>query len=259
MRLAVCNQKGGVGKTTLTLNLGGALAAAGEDVLVVDLDPQGHLTTGMGLADAYRVEDEQTLTDGLKDPASVRLEDLVRPHEEVDALPAHISMFALDQDLVSSMRSRERLSQLLEGADDRWDWIVVDCRPSLGVLTDNALLACRNVVIPVEAEETSKHAVDLLLRQISTLEDQFDVDVRERALVLSNVDYPLDGNQQKVREWFTERFGEHVPVDEIRQRAAIKRAWSAGHSVLHHDESCDQEDALAALANDLIAQGVADE
>lgn len=256
MRLAVTNQKGGVGKTTVAINVGGALAARDQDVLLIDLDPQGHLTAGVGLDGHYRGEERVTLTDALKAPSEHDLGNLVVPHEEFDVVPAHVTMFVLEQDLVSGMRSRERLTQLL-GGDDDYDWIVIDCPPSLGLLTDNALLAARNVLIPAEAEDTSIRALELLARQINTLEDQFDASVTERVVVASNVDYPLDSEQEGMLEWLDDRFGEHVPVHELRQRAAIKRAWNNGVSIFGHEEDCDQEVALLDLADDLLAQEVA--
>lgn len=258
MRLAVTNQKGGVGKTTVAINVGGALAAAGERVLLVDLDPQGHLSAGVGLDDRYRASDTTTLTDGLQNPRRHELTDLVVSHEEFDVVPAHETMFVLEQDLVSAMRSRERLRQLLGDGTD-YDWVLIDCPPSLGLLTDNALLAAQNVLIPAEAEDTSIRALELLLRQIQTLEDQFGQRVRERALVVSNVDYPLDNEQEGMREWFDDRFADRIPIHELRQRTAIKRAWNAGVSIFAHEEDCDQETALSELADDLLAQEETDE
>ena len=139
-------------------------------------------------------------------------------------------MFSLEQELVSGMRGRERLSMLLDEVSG-CDFLIVDCPPSLGLLTDNALLACENVLIPAEAEDTSIRAVELLFKQIDSLEDNFGASIQEEALVVSNVDYPLDGEQQGMSEWFDETFSGRIPVFEIRNRAAIKRAFNAGVSI----------------------------
>ena len=245
-KIAITNQKGGVGKTTLTANFGGALAERGHDVLLVDADPQGYLTSAVGLDDAYTSK-ENTLYDALMAPQEQDATALVVDHGEFDVLPSNIEMFTLEQDLVSGMQSRRRMSMLLEQVED-YDFVLVDCPPSLGLLTDNVLLAAGNVVIPAEAEDTSVRAMELLFKQIDSLEANFDQTIREQAIVVSNVDYPLDNEQREMLEWFEERFGDYIPIFEVRNRAAIKRAWNAGHSIFAHDEACDQEDELRRLA-----------
>lgn len=255
MRLACSNQKGGVGKTTVAINTAGAHAELGHDVLLVDLDPQGYLTSGVGMDDEYTTN-EASLYDALKEPSEHTVDDLVRPHQEFDVLPANIEMFNLEQELVSAMRGRERFQMLFDGHDTH-DFVVVDCPPSLGILTDNALLGCANLLIPAEAEDTSIRALDLLFKQITTLEDNYDTEISEQALVVSNVDYPLDGEQQGMLDWFENTFDGRMPVFELRQRAAIKRAYNNGVSIFGTDEECDQRDSLRALADALsTAQGV---
>lgn len=246
-RLAVSNQKGGVGKSTVALNIAGALGERGQNVLLVDLDPQGYLTSGVGLDDEYTAP-SPNLNDALKAPGEHAVDDLVVAHDEFDVLPANIDMFSLEQELVSGMRGRERLSMLLEDVTG-YDFLVVDCPPSLGLLTDNALLACENVLIPAEAEDTSIRAVELLFKQIDSLEDNFGASIQEEALVVSNVDYPLDGEQKGMLEWFDDTFSDRIPVFEIRSRAVIKRAFNAGHSIFGHDEECDQADELLRIAD----------
>ncbi|MFC4360422.1 ParA family protein [Halobium salinum] len=245
--IVVSNQKGGVGKTTVAINAAGALAYRGADVLVVDLDPQGYLTTGVGYDEAY-TQEPPSLYDALTDPGEHDVSALVYEHDEFDVLPANIDMFNLEQELVSAMRGRERLSMLLEDVEG-YDFVVVDCPPSLGILTDNALLACPNLLIPAEAEDTSIRALDLLFKQIDTLEDNYGTSINERALVVSNVDYPLDGEQKGMLEWFDDTFADRIPVYELRSRAAIKRAFNAGVSMFAHDEDCDQREVLLDLAD----------
>ena len=245
-KIAITNQKGGVGKTTLTANFGGALAQRGHDVLLVDADPQGYLTSAVGLDETYTTE-EVTLYDALMNPQEHDAADLVVDHGEFDVLPANIEMFTLEQDLVSGMQSRRRMSMVLDQLED-YDFVLIDCPPSLGLLTDNVLLAAGNVIIPAEAEDTSVRAMELLFKQIDSLEANFDQPIREQAIVISNVDYPLDNEQREMLEWFDERFGDYIPIFEIRTRAAIKRAWNAGHSIFAHDEESDQEEELLRLA-----------
>lgn len=246
-KIAITNQKGGVGKTTLTANFGGALAERDHDVLLVDADPQGYLTSAVGFDATYMAEDASQYQ-ALMQPKEHDPADLVVAHEEFDLLPANIEMFTLEQDLVSKMQSRRRMTMLLEHLDSSYDFIVIDCPPSLGLLTDNVLLAAGNVIIPAEAEDTSIRAMELLFKQIDSLEANFDQQIRERAIVVSNVDYPLDNEQREMLAWFDDRFGDYIPIFEVRTRAAIKRAWNNGVSIFAHDEECDQLDELLRVA-----------
>lgn len=246
VKIAVTNQKGGCGKTTDSINIAGALADRGSDVLVVDADPQGYLTMGVGLDDAYTAKDP-TLYNALKNPNDHDVADLVREHEEFDVLPANIDMFSLEQELVSAMRGREKLQILLESTTD-YDYILVDCPPSLGILTDNSLLACGNIIIPAEAEDTSIRALDLLFKQVDSLEQNFDGQITERAIVVSNINYPLDGEEEDMLDWFDNNFADYIPVHQVRNRAAIKRAFNQGVSIFAHEEECDQREPLLNLA-----------
>lgn len=255
-RLVVSNQKGGVGKSTIALNTAGALANRENEVLLVDLDPQGYLTSGAGFDELY-TEEPPSLYNALAEPNEHNVRDLVYAHNEFDILPANIDMFNLEQELVSMMQGRKRLKMLLEDVEG-YDFIVVDCPPSLGLLTDNALLACQNLLIPVEAEDTSIRALDLLFKQVDTLEDNFsEASLNEQALVVSNVDYPLDGEQKGMLDWFNDQFSDYIPIFEVRNRAAIKRAWNNGHSIFAHDEESDMEDELDTIAQyfEELAQG----
>lgn len=249
-KLAVAQQKGGVGKTTDAINIGGALANLGERVLLWDADPQGYLTMGVGLDDEYTADAPNQYT-ALTDPGEHDVTDLIRTHPEFDVVPANIDMFTLEQELVSAMRGRQRLSDLLADLTG-YDFVLVDCPPSLGLLTDNALLACRNVLIPAEAEDTSIRAIEILFKQIDSLEANFGGTIEEQAIVVSNIDYPLDGEQKDMLAWFDESFGDYLPIFEVRNRAAIKRAYNEGVSIFGGEEACDQRDELLRLADHLV-------
>lgn len=250
VRIAISNQKGGVGKTTDTINIAGALADRGYDVLLWDADPQGYLTMGVGLDKEYTADAPNQYT-ALKRPADHDLTDLIRPHPEFDVVPANIDMFTLEQELVSAMKGRERMSQLFNDIGS-YDFVLVDCPPSLGHLTDNALLACQNIIIPAEAEDTSIRAIDILFNQIDTLEENFNRTISEQAILISNIDYPLDGEQKDMLDWFDKSFADYIPVFEFRNRASVKRAFNTGVSIFESDEECDQKDELLKLADHLI-------
>lgn len=253
--LAVANQKGGVAKTTNTINIAGALAERGRDVLVVDTDPQGYLSRLLGFLEEYNTGDPN-LADAFNDPTDTRLTDLVESHEEFDLVPSSVDMFMVQQELIASgWKPRERLTMLfedLEGAG--YDFVLVDAPPSLGVINDNVLLACRSMILPVEAHETSIHALDILLNQIETLEERYDVRISQDAVVVSNVNYPLDNNQKEMIAYFEDTFDGRCPVHEVRHRAAVKRSLHAQGSIFGPDaEETDMTANYLGIAADLEA------
>jgi len=129
---------------------------------------------------------------------------------------------------------------LLNSGVNEYDFVIIDCPPSLGLLTDNALLGATDLLIPAEAEDTSIRALDILFKQIDTVEENFDVSIQERGIVVSNVDYPLDNDQKEMLQWFDDNFADYISVFEIRRRAAIKRAYNHGVSAFEYEEDCDQ-------------------
>jgi len=250
-RIGVTNQKGGVSKTTNTINVAGALAAAGSSVLAVDMDPQGYLTHRLGFEDEYAAE-PPSLYDALQSPVEHSVGDLVVRHDEFDLLPANIDMFRLEQDLIASgMRPRMRLKSVLEDTTS-WDVIIVDAPPSLGPLNDNVVIATEELLVPVKADESSRLALNHLLRQLDTLEDNYDVTIDIRGLLVSNVSYPLDNEQEAAIDWFGDRFEGRVPVWIVRTRAAIKRAVKNEGSVFADSaEETDMADVFAEVAGEV--------
>lgn len=181
--IADINQKGGVGKTTIAINLAAALGRSGAPVLVIDLDPQGHLTEGVGLKELYEVEGP-SLYQGLLTPG-VSLGDLVKstPHDVFDLIPSHYQMMLAESSLVNARGRENRLTNLLEGLGDLYEWVIIDSPPNLGVLTDNAIAASRQLIVPVQAEQTSVRAMELLSDQIAAIEQELKFKVEILAVV----------------------------------------------------------------------------
>ena len=252
-KIAVSNQKGGVGKTTTAINVAGALADRDQDVLLADLDPQGHATEGLGLADIYESPEPHFGSALATIDEFSAVSDLVYTQEEFDVIPANVDMFTLETDLTGAMRSRERLQLLFDRLDDDYDFVIVDCPPSLGHLTDNALLACQNVLIPALAEGTSIRALEILYDQIESIEQGYDTQINELGIVANRVEH--DGEATEMMDWFEDTFGGQLPVWEIRKRVALKRAWNNGVSIFAHDEDSDMEAEFTKIAAHL--EGVA--
>lgn len=250
-KIAVSNQKGGVGKTTVAINVAGALSHRGNDVLFVDLDPQGNATEGLGLESEYEAQ-PPTLFDALTDH-EVRgdVDSLIVAREEMDVLPSNIDMTSVEPELTMAMRGRERLVQVLDALDTDYDVIIIDCPPYLGNLTDNALLAAENVLIPALAESTSKRALEILFDQMEVLEAEYDTQVRDLGVVANRVEATNEADS--MLKWFDEVFTD-IPVWEVRKRVTLQRAFSAGCSIFEFEEECDMAAVFLSIAEDLERQ-----
>ena len=251
--IGVTLQKGGVAKTTTTINVSGALADRGHNVLAIDTDPQGYLTRTLGFMDTYNAQ-EPNLADAFEEPGDHALTDLIVDHPEFDVLPSNIDMFTVQQSLIAAgWKPRERLAMLFDQLDSLdYDYVLVDAPPSLGVINDNVLLATQDLVVPLEVMVTSIHALDILLNQVETLEDRYDAHIQLAAIVLSNIHYPLDNDQAEMIDYFQEMFDGRCPVHEVRHRAAIKRSLGQHGSVFGADaEDTDMTENYRAIAASL--------
>src|SRR5919106_281347 len=182
--VAICNQKGGVGKTALTINLGAALADLGQRVLLVDLDPQGHLTEGVSLQELY-LNNQPTLYDCLVNGQVKQFPALIHqpPAEAFAVIPASYEMMLAEQALFMARNREHKLKELLTQLEGRFNWVLIDCPPALGNLTDNALNAAREVVIPIHANRSSVRALELLFDQIESVERGLNIQIRVLAVV----------------------------------------------------------------------------
>ncbi|WP_049922531.1 ParA family protein [Halopiger djelfimassiliensis] len=243
-RLCVTNQKGGVGKTTVAINLAGALNDLGRDVLFVDLDPQGNATEGLGLLEAYDAE-PPALLDALVDPTAVPRDEIIYSHAEMDVITSNVDMNAAESALMQESDPEARLDALLEHVETDYDVVVVDCPPHLGLLTDNALYATENLVIPALAEPTSKRSLELLFDYVGALELEHDVQIEPRALVANRIENTRAATD--MLEWFEDALPD-VPLYRIRKRVALQRAFAAGTSIFAAEEETDMQSVFTSMA-----------
>src|SRR3954454_1194206 len=224
---AVCNQKGGVGKTALTINLGAALAEEGKKVCLIDLDPQGHLTEGVGMKQLY-LEEGNNLYKALTDHKD-NTQKLIHhvPHEKFDIIPSNYEMMLAEQTLFMT-RNREHKLRALLSEITCYDWILIDCPPNLGNLTDNALNAARLVIIPIQAETTSVRALDLLFDQIESIEQGLKIKITILSVVPNLVqDSALS---RRILEELRQSISTLTPF-EIKKRVVLQEAYDKGRSI----------------------------
>jgi chromosome partitioning protein len=251
-KLAVSNQKGGVGKTAVAINVAGALNARGRDVLFVDLDPQGNATENLGLREEYDSE-PPSLFDILSDAEQrSRIDELVCDHQEMAVIPSNIDMTAVEPELTLSRRSGEQLALALEHIEADYDYVLIDCPPFLGNLMDNAMFAAQNVLIPALAEDTSKRAFELLFDHVDALERDYEITITERGVVINRIDVRKTQAKEMI-EWINNAFDD-TPAWEVRERAAIQRALSNGASVFVEEPDCDQLAVFEEMAANLDTQ-----
>jgi chromosome partitioning protein len=254
--LAIANQKGGVGKTTTAVNLGAAIAEAGKRVLSIDLDPQGHLTINMGCR--YPDELELTVYDLLINP-QVSVGD-VRLHSEridVDFLPSNIELSGAELQLVTEFGRERILAEKLQPFQDDYDFVVIDCPPSLGLLSINALVAATEVIIPLQCEYFGMKGMQQLQRTIDRVRTKLNPSLHI-AGILPTIYKTRTLHSQEVLELVKEHYGDQV--FDVRVDASIRFAECPleGQSILQYADSSPGARAYRALAQTVIERdGVA--
>lgn len=232
-KAAIINQKGGTGKTTVTINLGAALAQLGQKVLLMDMDPQGHLTEGVGMQELY-LHDSPTLYDALLGNKGVKLPDLIHrsQQEPFSVVPSSYQLMLADQALYLARNREHKLKGLFADIEGSYDWVLIDCPPALSNLTDNALNAARQVVIPIQAEATSVRALELLFDQIESIERGLNIEVNVLAVVPNLV------QDSTISKRILSDLRAQIPTVtpfEMRKRVLLQEAWSKGVSIFAYE------------------------
>lgn len=253
--MAVVNQKGGTGKTTTCENLGIGLAREGKTVLLIDTDPQASLTISMG--NPRPDELDVTLSDLMKKIMEEKPiepgEGILSHGEGVDLLPANIELSGLEVSLVNSMSRETILKQYLDSVKDRYDYVLLDCMPSLGMLTINALAASNEVLIPVQAQYLSAKGLEQLLRTIRKVRRQINPRLKIEGILLTMVDSRTN-YAKEISALIRDTYGRKIKVFETDIPHSVRAAEisAEGKSIFLHDPKGKVADAYRALTKEVL-------
>ncbi|MGP9725462.1 ParA family protein [Corynebacterium sp. AOP40-9SA-29] len=247
--IAMCNQKGGVGKTTSTINMGAALASYGRRVLLVDLDPQGALSAGLGID---HEELDVTIYNLLVDNTATIHEALhSSPVEGLDVVPANIDLSAAEIQLVNEVGREQALARALHPVMNDYDYVIVDCQPSLGLLTVNALSCADSVIIPMECEYFSLRGLALLTDTVEKVRDRLNFRLEVTGILVTMFDRRTN-HSREVMERVVEVFGDKVFDTVITRTVRFPETSVAGEPITSWAPSSDGAHQYLDLAAEVV-------
>ena len=254
--ISVCNQKGGTAKTTTCENLGVGLAESGKKVLLVDCDPQGSLTIALG--NQRPDEMEPTLSDMMeriiREEPILPCEGVLTHPEGVDLMPGNIALSGLEASLVNVMSRESVLKQYLDTLKDRYDYILLDGSPSLGMLTINMLAASDSVLVPVQAQYLSAKGLEQLLGTIAKVKRQINPKLRIEGVLLTMVDGRTNYNKE-ITDLIRETYGKKIRIYDTPIPRSVRAAEisAEGKSIYRHDPRGKVAEAYRQLTKDVLS------
>ncbi|OAT85689.1 sporulation initiation inhibitor Soj [Bacillus sp. MKU004] len=249
--IAVTNQKGGVGKTTTSVNLGACLAYIGQKVLLVDIDPQGNATSGVGVE---KGDVHQCIYDVLVDDVDVKETIKQSKVENLSIVPATISLAGAEIELVPTISREVRLKKALEKVKEDFDYIIIDCPPSLGLLTINALTASDAVVIPVQCEYYALEGLSQLLSTVRLVQKHLNHDLMIDGVLLTMLDARTNLGIQVIEE-VKKYFQDKVYRTIIPRNVRLSEAPSHGEPIIIYDAKSRGAEVYLELAKEVVTNG----